>query len=813
MTVNLHNPSGTILLVDDEPANLRLLSEILAEQGYTIRATRTGREALAAIEAEPPDIVLLGVRLPDITGHEICSTLQANTKTRPVPVILLSAVDDTVEKLQEFSAGAVDYITKPFNTDEVLARVRTHLEISCLRSQLQRQANDLFEKNGELQIEITERKLSEQALRESEERLRLALDATSDALWDWDLRTGKVYRSPRYYELVGRRPEEDRMDFAFFIETVHPDDLSQVLATIEAHKQGKTSAITFDFRLANRSGPVQWLRVKGRAVEREGRAAPLRMVGTLSDITGQKQVEEELRESRAQLDAALASMTDAVFISDSTGQFLEFNDAFASFHRFENKAQCMKHLTDYPDILEVYTADGQPAPLASWAVPRALQGETVTNAVYTLRRRDTGESWVGSYSFGPIRDKEGEIVGSVVVGRDITEIQHNEETRKILEAQLQQVQKLEAVGKLAGGVAHDFNNMLSVILGHAEMAMDRIDPSLTLFDHLREIRTAAQRSTDICRQLLAFARKQTIIPKVIDLNAIVEGMLKMLRRLLGEDIYLIWIPGRELWQIKVDPSQIDQILANLCVNARDAIADVGKITVETENTTFDADYCTSHAGFMAGEYVMIAISDTGCGMTQETQAHIFEPFFTTKGIGEGTGLGLATVYGAVKQNNGFINVYSEPGQGTIFRIYLPRYVSTTGEIQLEEESRLIAGGHETILLVEDEPTILNITKAMLQQLGYSVMAAGDPRVAINLAEEFHDTIHLLITDMIMPEMNGRELKEKLLGTRTGMKCLYMSGYTADIIARQGVLEDGINFLRKPFSKKELAAKVRKAIDG
>ncbi len=394
----------------------------------------------------------------------------------------------------------------------------------------------------------------------------------------------------------------------------------------------------------------------------------------------------------------------------------------------------------------------------------------------------------------------------------VTENMRAREENTKLEAQLHQAQKMESVGQLAGGVAHDFNNMLGVILGHAEMAMDQIGPHSPLFEDLQKIQRAAEHSADITRQLLTFARKQNVVPKVIDLNETVEGMLKMLRRLLGEDINLVWIPRTGLWPVKADPSQINQILVNLCVNARDAIAGNGKIIVETENSTVDTGYCAAHPGFYAGEYVRIALSDNGCGMDKATQAHIFEPFFTTKGVGVGTGLGLATVYGAVKQNNGFIAVYSEPGQGTTFTIYLPRYRGKAEEGKGGDAVKPAARGDEIILVVEDEPAILEMTKTMLQRLGYTVLAASTPEVAIRLAGEFVGQIQLLTTDVIMPEMNGHALAKRLQADQPGMKCLFMSGYTADIIANQGVLEEGVSFIQKPFSLKELAAKVRKALE-
>ena len=308
--------------------------------------------------------------------------------------------------------------------------------------------------------------------------------------------------------------------------------------------------------------------------------------------------------------------------------------------------------------------------------------------------------------------------------------------------------------------------------------------------YLRAILEAAQRSADITRQLLAFARKQIIAPQVIDLNETVEGMLKMLRRLIGEEINLTWRPGPGLWSVKMDPSQLDQILANLCVNAWDAITGVGKVTIETVTVSLDKGYCKGHLVFVPGDFILLTVSDDGCGMDKEILDKLFEPFFTTKEVGQGTGLGLATVYGIVKQNNGFINVYSEPGLGTTFKIYLPRHESDAADAQKEKAKAIPLGHGETILVVEDEVTILNMSKTMLESLGYAVLTASTTDEAMQLAKAHADTIHLLITDVVMPEMNGRELAEQLHTLYPELKTLFMSGYTADVIAHHGVLAEG-----------------------
>jgi two-component system sensor histidine kinase EvgS len=361
-------------------------------------------------------------------------------------------------------------------------------------------------------------------------------------------------------------------------------------------------------------------------------------------------------------------------------------------------------------------------------------------------------------------------------------------------------------------VAHDFNNMLNVIMGYAELMQEKAATDSSMHHDLLEIQKAARRSTDITKQLLAFARQQTIAPKVLDLNDTVEDLLKMLRRLLGEDIDLAWLPEPHLSPIKIDPSQVDQILANLCVNARDAIVGVGKITIETEDVSFDEAYCRDHAGFIPGEYVLLAVSDDGSGMDKITQDNIFEPFFTTKPVGSGTGLGLATVYGIVKQNHGFINVYSEPDKGTTIKIYLPRYTGEMADAPKAVGAEIPHGHGETVLLVEDEESILKLGKRFLERLGYTVIEADSPDKAIDLAAGYPGRIHLLVTDVVMPGMNGRDLANHLREIYRELKVLFMSGYTANVIAHRGVLDDDVCFMQKPFSQTVLAYKVREALE-
>jgi two-component system, cell cycle sensor histidine kinase and response regulator CckA len=409
-----------------------------------------------------------------------------------------------------------------------------------------------------------------------------------------------------------------------------------------------------------------------------------------------------------------------------------------------------------------------------------------------------------------LRDDAGQPVGMWAIVRDITERRHAEQERAKLESQLIQAQKMESVGRLAGGVAHDFNNMLSVILGYAELIKAKLPDGDPFLKDVLAIEKAANHSRDITRQLLAFSRKQIIAPRVINLNELIASSGNTLSRLIGEDIDLRLYPGENLWQINFDPAQIEQILINLAVNARDAMPDGGKLTIETENCHLDKAYCLKHLGFKPGQYVFLGVSDDGTGMDNEIQSHLFEPFFTTKEVGKGTGLGLATVYGMVKQNGGFIICYSEPGRGTTFKIYIPRVVEDGKAAEAPRETP-VAYGAGRILLVEDDEMVREITKDILEELGYTVLSADTPQEAIALCEHRNTIVDLLLTDVVMPEMSGRELGNRIAVIRPGIKVLYMSGYTSNVIAHRGVLDKGVHFIQKPFRINDLANKIHELI--
>ena len=437
---------------------------------------------------------------------------------------------------------------------------------------------------------------------------------------------------------------------------------------------------------------------------------------------------------------------------------------------------------------------------------RALAGE-VQHFERTLTKTDgsVGHTW--AHYIPDVVD--GTTRGFFVLVTDVTELKLAEEAKAELEGRLQQAHKMESVGRLAGGVAHDFNNQLTVIMAYADMGLETLETSHPLYPMLQQIARAAERSAGLTHQLLAFARRQPVTPRVIDLNETVRDMLKMLRRLIGEHIHLTWRESGEPCRVKMDPTQADQIIANLCINARDAIADYGEIRIETGTEIVAAG--RGDKEILPGEYVCLSVRDNGCGMDQETLRQIFDPFFTTKELGKGTGLGLSTVYGITRQNGGFIEVESSAGLGTRFSIYLPR-CREEAKVSHAAAVKHDAGGAETILLVEDEPGILDMARDLLEHKGYRVLAARSPVEALAAAEQWEGEIHLLLTDVIMKQMNGRDLFRELAGRRPGVKCLYMSGYTADVIGHHGVMDDDVRFIGKPFKATELARRVREALD-
>jgi PAS domain S-box-containing protein len=655
--------------------------------------------------------------------------------------------------------------------------------------------------------DISARKEAEASLLQNATRWELALKAANQGFYDLTVQTGHAVVSDEYATMLGHDPAEFHETNAAWIERLHPDDREQVAGVYRRYIAAEISEYRVEFRQRTKSGGWKWILSIGKIVEWDEHGNPLRMLGTHTDITVRKDAEMALKESEQRYRTLVNNLPGVAYrcLYDEYWTMLFFSEGVERLTGYPMTDFINNSARSYASV--IHPEDRVPV---DQAVQSGITKRKPYEIEYRLVRADNNIIWVYEKGQG-IFDSGGNLLWLDGVIVDITEQKRAQEERETLLMQLAQAQKMESIGRLAGGVAHDFNNMLAVILGYTELALDRVNPSETLHADLKTIEQAAKHSAELTRQLLAFARKQNVVPKVLDLNDTLEAMLKMLRRLIGEDIDLTWKPAPDLWLIRIDPSQIDQIMMNICVNARDAISGVGRITIETENIVVDESYCASSFECIPGNYVVLSISDTGCGMDRETINMIYDPFFTTKGIGKGTGLGLSTVLGIVTQNHGFINVYSEPGQGTTFKIYLPKFEGKTEYPGNTIDDQISKGHGEMVLLVEDDPMVMEMSKGMLQKLNYTVVSASSPEEAIKLAAEHAGKIVLLLTDVIMPEMNGKDLANKLRSSYPNLKCIFMSGYTADIVAHQGFLDEGVQFLQKPFTSVALAAKVHNAL--
>ena len=838
-----------IMVVDDSLDSLKMMVEILQAEGYQVLPADSGELALTAIASQLPDLILLDIRMPGIDGFEVCRRLKGDGRTRYTPIIFLSAEADKEERTRVFSAGAVDFVAKPFQREELLARIKAHIELWHLRQHLE---NEVARQT--------------QSLRNSEVHLRALVNTIPDLIW---LKSADgVYLScnSMFERFVGVKEADllGKTDYDFFDKELADFFREHDCKAMEAGD----STINEEWVTFADNGHKALLETS-KTPMRDPEGKLVGVLGIGHDITERKRTETYKEMSREVLQilnepGKMQEILERVLPVlkmrtgfDAVGIRLQEGD---DFPYFVQKGFSSDFLLKENSITE-RTADGGVCRDKDGNIrlectcglvisektdpsnPLFTRGGSFwTNDSFPLLdippdedlrlspRNECIHEKYASIALVPIRYK-GRIAGLLQfndrrtgcftlnlieilegiasnIGATLLRKQVAVE-KAMLEQQLHQAQKMESVGRLAGGVAHDFNNLLTVILGYTQLTLMNTDPGHPHHANLEGIFNAAERSAALTRQLLAFARKQTITPKVLDLNKVVAGILMMLQRLIGEDIKLYYHAATDLWQVKMDPSQIDQILANLCVNARDAIAGTGRITIETENRTHDKEYCAQHPESSPGDYVLLSVSDDGSGMDKETVEHIFEPFFTTKGIGVGTGLGLATVFGIIKQNNGYIDVQSEPGRGALFKIYIPALKNVHEE--MPEEKQVAIGGTETILLVEDEKTIMLLGAAMLSMMRYTVLSANSPDEAIRLAAENQGRIDLLITDIIMPGMNGRDLSEKLLETNPGMKCLFMSGYTADVISERGRIDESMCFLQKPFTIQSLTGKVREAL--
>jgi PAS domain S-box-containing protein len=644
--------------------------------------------------------------------------------------------------------------------------------------------------------DITERKQAERDLREKENLLSQSQRIAHIGSWSFDLTTQNLTWTEETYSIYGVSPDTYTPSVASLMELIHPDDRGAKQDWISAAAAGH-SVGHLEFRIVRPDGSIVLLDGQGELVRGDD-SRPVLLLGTVQDITERKRAEEALRQAEEKYRGIFEGAVAGIFQSDLSGRYLSANPAMARILGYDSPQELLTSVTDISGQIYVNPEDRQ-------AFRHLIEQQgVIQNFACEVYRKDHSKIWV-SVSAHAMR-KDGVLIGFEGTIMDITE-------RKTLEEQLRGAQRMEAVGRLAGGVAHDFNNVLGVIVGYSQLLEEAHAWTETQDRQVKEIRKAADRATGITRQLLAFSRKQILQPKVLNLNALTEDLGKMLRRLIGEDVELITNAGSDLGQIKADPGQIEQIILNLAINARDAMPQGGKLVIETANVDLDHNYAAMHPPVVPGPYVMLAMSDTGCGMDAETQARIFEPFFTTKELGKGTGLGLSIVYGIVKQSNGYIWVYSEPGRGTTFKIYLRRVDESPETLAPGKSKGDLPRGTETILLVEDEQAMRTMARVFLESKGYAILEARSGQEAMEIARQHGSQIHLLLTDVIMPGMSGRELAETLATSRADIKVLYMSGYTDELVTQQGILSPGLQLLEKPFTKESLLGRVRAVLDG
>ena len=680
-------------------------------------------------------------------------------------------------------------------TEDELQRAHDELEIKVAE-----RTAELAETNESLRREIVEREQAEHRLRESEERYRSFIETANEGVWAVDSESRIIFANQILCDMLGYDVMEDVLGRST-ATLIFDEEREDHALRMKNRRKGLSEK--YERRLKRKDGSALWTIISAKARLNED-GSFRGSFAMLTDITRRKHMEEALQQNELRYRTLFETASDAITLIEDDA-FVDCNRQAVNMIGLDDKSEIIGHSpTDFTFETQ---PDGQPSKeKGAQYIAAAMEGRP--QAFYWQNRRKDGTPIDVEVSLNCFSIKDKTYIQSIT--RDVTDRKRAEEERQKLADQLRQAQKMEAVGRLAGGVAHDFNNMLGVILGYAELLKSKLPPGDKLLKDVSEIERAGTRSRDITRQLLAFSRKQIISPRKIELNPLIENMLKTLTTLIGEDIELCFLPGKQRTTINIDPSQVDQILVNLAANARDAMPAGGRLTIETDNFTLDEPYCADHLGFKPGSYVMLAVTDNGVGMDKEVLQHAFEPFFTTKESSRGTGLGLATVYGIVKQNGGFINAYSEPGQGTTFKIFLPRMTGRADESD-EAGPFEIPSGTGTILVVEDEEMIREMTATMLERSGYQVLTARTPTEALSLCWSDERKIDLLLTDVVMPGMSGKELADKLERMRPGIRVLFMSGYTSNVIVHRGVLEEGVNFIPKPFSIEELCRKVGELI--
>ncbi|HEX5657506.1 MAG TPA: PAS domain S-box protein [Polyangiales bacterium] len=624
--------------------------------------------------------------------------------------------------------------------------------------------------------------------------------------WVYDMPASEIVWSREMYRIFGLDPST-RVTLEAYRARVHADDIARVDRSVQS-SLASGSSWEVEHRIVRPDGSLRWVFVRARIL-RDAQGNPSRALGAMQDVTDRKRVIEELRasEERSRQRAALVEWSREAMIGlEPDGKITSWNGAAARLFGFVESEVLGKSIT-------LLVPDGLRAEMVE-ALARVVGGENVERE--TIRRRKDGVKLEVGIVMSPIRDAAGVVRGISKIARDVSDQRKAERALKRADGQLREAQKMEAVGLLAGGIAHDFNNLLSAIVGYTELVLDTLPPGDPIRNDIIEVRKAGASAVSLTRQLLALSRRQVLQPRVLDLNQVVQNLDRMIRRLIGPHVNLCFDLAMDVGRVSADPGQIEQVIMNLVLNARDAInacesGDEGTLTISTANVLLDGDAANALIA-KPGPYVMLAITDTGVGMDEATIARIFEPFFTTKEKGKGTGLGLSTALGIVQQSGGAMGLDSRPGEGTSFRVYLPRTQRELSSLYSVPPQRLSHRSWETILLVEDDDQVRSLARTALRRQGYQVLEAEHGELALALCEQHVGNIHLLVTDVVMPRMGGRELAERAAALRPEMRVLYMSGYADDDVLTRGIATDEVTLLQKPITPSSLARKVREVLD-
>ena len=762
-----------ILVVDDSQGNLRILEEILVSDGLEVRTAISGEAALKTISIRPPALILLDILMPGMDGFEVCRRLKGDHKTSSIPILFISGLTETEEKVKAFQTGGIDYICKPFKCEEVLARVRTHMGLAFAREQL---THCYLELGRELK-----------ARKAAEERLRTIFDQCPDPICILEPETMKlIYFNTATHDRLGYTREEfEELSLLDLVEGITPEKTADIERELEDR-----GCATLHLRDRTKMGELRDALVSVRKMTLDGRRIAQFVV---KDITDWKRLENALRESEQKYRALFEASKDAILAFDNNGGIVDVNSSGTSLFGYSKE-----------ELLSM-DADGLFfSPEARKRIWEKLDESGFVNDYEVEMNIKEGAGIVVHLSLSAIRNDQGEQCGLRGIVRDLTE-------RRKLEQQLLQAQKMESIALLAGGVAHDFNNLLAAISGYGQILRDGVPAENDfLKQSVNQLLLASERATDLTRSLLAFSRRQVINPKPVLLETVVNNAGRLIKTVLGGDIELSTHFCEKKLLVMADEGQFHQILLNMATNARDAMPKGGHMHIATREALVRKGSESKYDLSAPGRYALITVSDTGSGIDEKNLGRIFDPFFTTKELGEGTGLGLAMIYGAVKQNNGSVLVKSEPDRGTTFNIYIPLVKDEHQEHQTA--SSLGFKGSETILIAEDDDLIIMFMKKIFEDAGYKVILATDGEDAVEKFRDKRNEISIILSDVIIPKKNGLEIVEEAKRLKPSVKTVFISGYTADFLQEKGVLDGEIDIITKPFIKEELLRRVREVLD-